>query len=159
MLGFLLCFPHSLNFLVFHDFSPRCLKRSFISSLVFLWHAWRRKLKVLKVLTPSRFSRWIGGIYVPAPTQHHAACFKRRRWNFSQHKWSEIMQNSNTNCQKLHVSKAKNETQHTVSIFDDKEIVEKWWKYLSGNKKNRVNVFAACLGLLEDWDFLGTLLM
>ena len=56
------------------------------------------------------------------------------------------MQNSNPSCQKLHVSRAKNETQNTISMYDDKEIVENG----ENTSVNKVNMFATCMKLLED---------
>ena len=36
-----------------------------------------------------------GCVFAPALTRHHPSCFKGVKWNFSQHKWGEMMQNSN----------------------------------------------------------------
>ena len=36
-----------------------------------------------------------GCVFAPGLTRHHPACFKSVKWNFSQHKWGEMMQNSN----------------------------------------------------------------
>ena len=49
----------------------------------------------------------VGGVYAPALTQHHPACFKRLKWKFSQHQWG------------------RNDAK-----YYDEDIAEKWWKYL-----------------------------
>ena len=61
--------------------------------------------KIEEVTTAVLTVQWsrVGGVYAPALAQHHPACFKRLKRKFSQHKWGEMMQNSNSCCQTQHV--------------------------------------------------------
>ena len=122
---------------------------------------WYEKIEEVTtaVLTVQR-SR-VGGVYAPAQTQHHPACFKRLKRKFSQHKWREMMQNSNPCCQTRHVSKAKNKTSNLLWWRDSWKMV-KIPRLQAGNKKIRNQVYKTCrqhawnwLKMIEDVGHLG----
>ena len=94
--------------------------------------------KIEEVTTAVLTVPWsrVGGVYAPALTQHHPACFKRLKRKLSRHEWGELMQNSNPCCQTWHVSKAKNKTSNLLWWRDSWKMV-KILRLQAGNKKIR----------------------
>ena len=115
--------------------------------------------------SPPRFSLFHGhGLVVFMHLHRHSTIrhvFKRLKRKFSQHKWREMMQNSNPCCQTRHVSKAKNKTSNLLWWRDSWKMV-KIPRLQAGNKKIRNQVYKTCrqhawnwLRMIEDVGHLG----